>query len=292
MTRTSKIVVLATLLMSLLSLPAWAGGDDDAVRDTPLRPTLSMFTADVGWGSVYDSYLAPLAYDGLNLSLGYEAMRAASFSPHDWLWQATVAVDYDNIRNPAGNNHTHLLMGDLVVDLQHRWHGVDGTPVDAWAGPMMQVRGGVIYNPSNSNNTVSAQLRASVGVTGMAAHNTRLWRVPMTLRYQLQLPVLGVFFAPEYDESYYEIYLGNHRNLAHVGWWGNRLDMSHYLGADLHLGSTIVRVGYRCRVERSWVNNLHVHNVSHSVVLGIGGEFLGLGRKPRLADRQIISPLY
>jgi len=103
----------------------------------------------------------------------------------------------------------------------------------------------------------------------MAWFNTRLGQLPVTLLYQVQLPVTGVFFAPEYDESYYEIYLGNHKNLAHLGWWGNRLDMTHYLGADFNLGKTTLRVGYRSRMEHWTVNNLHVHDFTHSLVLGI-----------------------
>ena len=83
------------------------------------------------------------------------------------------------------------------------------------------------------------------------------------------MPALGAFFAPEYDESYYEIYLGNHRNLAHLGWWGNRFDMANYLGADFHLGKTVLRLGYRARLEHWSVNHLKVHDVTHSLVLGI-----------------------
>ena len=55
-----------------------------------------------------------------------------------------------------------------------------------------------------------------------------------------------------------------------MGWWGNRLDMTHYLGADLHLGGTTLRVGYRARLEDWNVNHLKVHDVSHSLVIGIG----------------------
>lgn len=270
-------------------LPAYADEDKEA---PPLRPTLSMFTTEVGYASIYDSYLSPITYQGLDLAMGYEAMRATRFNPHNWLWQLMTNVDYNYTKNHVGNNHIHLLAGDVVFNMQHRWHNVASTGIGLAAGPMTQVRAGVVYNPANSNNTVSVLARGSVGATGMATYNTRCWRLPVTLRYQMQLPVIGVFFAPDYDESYYEIYLGNHHNLAHLGWWGNRFDMTHYLGADLHLGSAIVRVGYRCRFERSWVNHLDVHNVSHSLVIGIGGEFLGLGRKPRLADREIISPLY
>ena len=197
-------------------------------------------------------------------------MQSARFSPDKWLWQLTAAIDYNNVENNAQNNTLHKVMTDFAFDMQRRWRGVIAHRIDLAVGPMTQLRAGAIYNPVNSNNAVSLRAHWNVGVTGMAAFNTRMWRTPVTLRYQAQLPVVGMFFAPEYDESYYEIYLGNHRNLAHLGWWGNRLDMTHYIGADLHLGSTTLRLGYRARLEHWNVNNLKVHDVSHALVLGIG----------------------
>ena len=229
---------------------------------------LSVFTVDAGYAAVHDSYLTPITYDGLDLSLTYEAMR--SVRADKWLWQLQAGADYNYVENDAQNNNLHKVMGDITFDMQRRWRQAVAKRVDLSAGPMTQLRAGIIYNPVNSNNAVSVRAHWNVGATGMATFDTRLWRVPITLRYQAQLPVLGVFFAPEYDESYYEIYLGNHKNLAHLGWWGNRFDMTNYVGADLHLGKTILRIGYRSRLEHWSVNNLHVHDVTHSLVLGIG----------------------
>ena len=232
---------------------------------------VSMFTLDLGYASVHDSYLTPITYDGIDLGLSFESMRSVR---HDtWLWQFQAGVDYNYVENPAQNNDLHKLMGDLSFNMQRQWQGVLHPRLGFSAGPMAQLRAGIVYDAVNSNNPVTVRAHANLGATGMAWFNTRLGHMPVTLRYQAQLPVVGVFFAPEYDESYYEIYLGNHRNLAHMGWWGNRLDMTHYLGADLHLGKTIVRLGYRSRMERWTVNHLHVHDVTHSLVLGISTSF-------------------
>ena len=245
-----------------------------------VRSTLSMFTVDAGYASVHDSYLTPITYSGMDLALGYEAMRDTHFDPDKWLWQLQVGADYNLTENAARNNDIHLLLGDLSFNMQRKWRDAIARRVDLSVGPMTQLRAGIAYDEANSNNPVSVRAYWNVGVTGMASLDTRLWRLPVTLRYQAQLPVVGVFFAPEYDESYYEIYLGNHRNLAHLGWWGNRLDMTHYLGADLHFGSTILRIGYRTRFEHWSVNNLKVHDVSHSLVIGIGA-YLTTHKKSR-----------
>ena len=228
---------------------------------------LSMLTIDMGYASVHDSYLTPITYDGLDLGIGFEAMR--SIRNDKWLWQLQVGADYNYVENKAQNNELHKVMGDITFDMQRRWRELIAHRVDVSVGPMTQLRAGIIYNDVNSNNPVSVRAFWNVGVSAMASMPTRLWRLPVTLRYQVQLPVAGVFFAPEYDESYYEIYLGNRRNLAHLGWWGNRLYMSHYMGADLHLGKTTMRLGYRARLEDWTVNHLKVHDVTHAFVLGV-----------------------
>ena len=227
-----------------------------------------MFTIEAGYASVHDSYLTPITYDGWDLAMGYEAMR--SLRADKWLWQLQVGADYNHVENPARNNDLHKLMGDITFDMQRQWRGVFTPKLNLSVGPMTQVRAGIVYDAVNSNNPVTVRAHWNVGLAGMAAFDTRIRRLPITLRWQTQLPAAGVFFAPEYDESYYEIYLGNHKNLAHLGWWGNRFDMTNYLGADLHLGSTTLRIGYRSRLEHWSVNHLKVHDVTHSIVLGIG----------------------
>ena len=227
-----------------------------------------MFTVEAGYASVHDSYLTPITYGGWDLAMGYEAMR--SVKADKWLWQLQVGADYNYVENKSGNNDIHLVLGDITFDMQRQWRDVLAHRVNLSVGPMTQLRAGIAYNQANSNNPVSIRAHWNVGATAMASMDTRLWRLPITLRYQAQLPMLGVFFAPEYDESYYEIYLGNHKNLAHLGWWGNRFDMTNYVGADLHLGGTTLRIGYRARLEHWNANNLTVHDVTHSLVLGIG----------------------
>lgn len=242
----------------------------DSASVAVVHPTLSMFTIDAGYASIHDSYLTPITYEGMDLSLAYEATRMTRFAPDKWLWQLNTGIDYNYVENPSKNNQLHKLMGDFSFNMQRQWSGVFSPKLNLSVGPMTQLRAGIVYNAVNSNNPVTMRAHWNVGAAAQASFHTRLGRKPVTLRYQAQVPVLGVFFAPEYDESYYEIYLGNHHNLVHMAWWGNRIDMTNYLGADFHLGSTILRIGYRGRLEHWNVNGLHVHDISHSLVIGIG----------------------
>ena len=274
-------VVMAVIVLSCIGVRA-----ADADTTSVARPVLSMFTFDVGRASVLDTYISTVNYTGLNLRLGYSAMQATGFSPEKWVRHLELGVEYYNVKNMVRNRVLHTLMLDSRWSLMRRWRDV--LPgLQLMGGGMAQLRGGVIYKGSNSNNVCSVKAHISLGVAGTASYACHIGRLPITLSYQMSLPVVGVFYSPDYDESYYEIYVGNRKGLVHPGWWGNRFDMNNLVAADLHLGNTILRLGYRNRIERSWVNNLNTHITTHAFVIGLGGNFLSLGSKP--TPRKLIT---
>ena len=281
---------LSIFLLALLAMTAAAHGSGDST--VVVRPVASMFMADVGRASVLDTYLTPITYGGIHTALTYSATQATGFNPDRWVRQLEVGAEFANVKNPAGNNDMQLLMAHAQWGMMHRWHGVLTPGLQLMLGGEVRLLGGAIYNSANSNNVVSAKVHFSLGAMAMAVYNTHIGRMPITISYQPVLPMVGVFFTPDYDESFYEMYLGNHHGLARMGWWGNRFDMINLLTADLHLGATIVRLGYRNRIERSWVNHLNTHITTHALVVGVGGEFLSVSRRGFSPQAKIISSMY
>ena len=190
---------LAFLFSLVVGLAARAAEADSV---PPLRPVNAMFTAEVGHTSLLDTYLSPISYGGTHLALGYTATQATGFAPRSWVRQLSLEASYSPTHNPAGNHTFHALMVEGGWSLMHRWPGWR-PGIGLLLGGNTRLRGGAVYNPSGSNNVVSARIHWSVGAAGMIVWNTRLGRVPATISYSLSLPVVGVFFSPEYDESYY-----------------------------------------------------------------------------------------
>lgn len=258
-----------------------------------VRPVISSYMFEAGSSSILDTYLSPVNNSGMHLRFEYERMQAMRFDAEKWIMQMNAGVDYDKVHNPAGNHTEHSLMGDFRWGMMRRWSDVIVPHMQMAFGGETMFRGGVIYKPSNSNNVVSAKIHLSVGVTAMASYGIKAGNLPLTLRYQATLPMVGVFFSPGYGETYYEIYVGNRSGLAHLGWWANRFDMVNMFTVDMHLGGTVLRVGYRNRIETSWVNHLNTHIFTHAAVLGVGGEWMSL-RKNRdvTTASKIISAMY
>lgn len=281
--------LILALLIAATSLLARA----DTADSTLVRPAMMMFSAEVGHTSLLDTYLTPITYGGVSSRLAFEHNQAFGRRPSTWTRQLTLGLTYDRTRNPARNNTIHALMLDA------RWSAARRlqlpTRVGAFQlqlGPQIALRGGAYYNPANSNNVANAKIHLSAGLQAAASLPIRLGRVPIVLRYQASLPVIGAFFSPEYDQSYYEIQLGNRERIVRPAWWGTRFDLDHTLSADLQLGATLLRLGYRNLIERSHVSHITTRVTTHAFVIGLGGEWMSLSGRKINPNTKIISARY
>lgn len=281
--------LILALLIAATSLLARA----DTADSTIVRPAMMMFSAEVGHTSLLDTYLTPITYGGVSSRLAFEHNQAFGRRPSTWTRQLTLGLTYDRTRNPARNNTIHALMLDARWSAARRWQLP--TRVGAFQlqlGPQIALRGGAYYDPANSNNVANAKIHLSAGLQAAASLPIRLGRVPIVLRYQASLPVIGAFFSPEYDQSYYEIQLGNRERIVRPAWWGTRFDLDHTLSADLQLGATLLRLGYRNLIERSHVSHITTRVTTHAFVIGLGGEWMSLSGRKINPNTKIISARY
>ena len=257
------------------------------------RPVTAGYTLEVGSSHISDTYLTPLKYEGLSFGLGYERLQAMKFSPDKWVMQLTGRLGVNRAENPAKNATMWDLELGLSWGMMRRWRIENLTGLQLYGGGATLLDLGALYLARNGNNPVSAKAAWTVGLSGMAVYNFKISRLPVSLRYQAVLPVTGAFFSPDYGELYYEIYLGNHSGLAHAAWWGNYFRLNNLLTADLRLGSTNLRLGYRANILSTKVNNIVSREITHSFVVGVSGEWLSLPRSGSLSPKaKIISTMY
>lgn len=259
-----------------------------------IRPVLNMFTLEAGSSHVADSYLSPITYRGWSAAFGYERLQAMKFNPHSWVMQLEARIELDRGRNLADNATAWRLDVSARWGMLRRWQDILIPNLTLALGGSTGIDGGAIYNPRNGNNPASAKLAWTVNITGYASwYFNPGGRLPILFRYQPTLPLAGVFFSPEYDELYYEIYLGNHSGLAHFAWPGNRFTMINYFSADLSLGNTILRLGYRNYLYSSKVDNLVTNVTTHAFVFGIGGEWISWNPRNGVSnDTRTFSAVY
>ncbi len=281
--------ILNIVCILVLSTSICAAENSDSI--TTIRPVTSAYTAGAGSSHLADTYLSPLKYTGWHTDFHYERMQAMKFSPEKWVMQMRFGVQADCADSPAGNTDMWYWGLDFSWAMMRRWHMPYNITVGG--GGIAMLHAGTLYNKRNSNNPCSAKASITAGITAYAAWNVKLWNLPVTVRYQPALPVIGAFFSPDYGELYYEIYLGNHEGLAHCAWWGNHFRLDQLLTADLHFGSTSLRIGYSGSILSTKVNHLVTHIYTHAAVIGISGEWISLNPRKKISPHaRTISALY
>ena len=270
---------------------ATATHDAEETATRPLRPVYAAYTFEAGSAHLADTYLTPLKYSGWHTGVDYTRYQAMGFDPEGWTMSLHAGISVDHTDNPARNATMWNLMLNADWGMMRKFRPLPGLTLAA--GGSTGITAGCLYNDRNGNNPAAAKGAWTVNLTGYAAYQTHIWKLPVTLMYRPTLPVTGVFFAPDYGELYYEIYMGNHKGLVHGAWWGNYFSLDNLLTADLHFGSTNLRVGYRANFFSSKVNDTVTHIYNHSFVIGISGEWLSFNpRKPHTKKSKIISPIF
>ncbi len=279
-----RVVILAIVCIAPMISVAQASGD------TIVRPVTASYALEIGSSHLNDTYLTPLRYNGWSAALTYERLQAMKFDPEHWIMRLDGRLSFGSTENTMGNATMWNINFRPSWSMLRRWDLKQGLGLAI--GGNVGINLGALYLLHNGNNPVSLQASATAGVTAMATYATKLGKLPITLRYQPTMPLIGAFFSPDYDQLYYEIWLGNHSGLCHVAWPGNYFRLDNLLTADLHFGATTLRVGYRCELFSSKASGIVSNRAEHSFVIGVSTEWISLrSNSNRTPDARIISAM-
>jgi hypothetical protein len=83
------------------------------------------------------------------------------------------------------------------------------------------------------------------------------------------MPVAGVFFAPPYGESYYEMFNeGNMSDIVAFNSFHNKLSFRNTLTFDIPIRKGAMRIGLHSSFYSSDMKELQTRIVSHSFTIG------------------------
>lgn len=242
-----------------------------------------------GKTNVYDTYLSPLEYCGPELRFMHESMRMTRLMGSRVSAQRIVQVNASSTDNISKSGKSYSGMFNWTYALHYQYNVDDRLKI--LFGPMFDLNGGFIYNTRNSNNPAQAKVYGSIDASAMAIYKLRIGCYPMTLRYQANLPFIGVMFSPEYGQSYYEIFSLKHsgKNVLFTS-FHNAPTVRQMLTLDFPIGKTIMRAGYLCDIQQAKVNNLKSHFYSHNFMIGFVRNFQMLRGKNRISLPSKVNP--
>lgn len=239
---------------------------DPVIIGTGIEPLVTNNTISVGIGSssMYDTYLSPLYYKGTSIRLTYEQMRRTTWFNYKFYKQQVFDLEVADGDNPAKTAKEYWVLANYRLGGHYAVNYDSHSNLRLGVGGLWDTSLGVLYNERNGNNPASARAYSNLSLSVMASCT---WK-KFAFRWQLDSPVAGILFSPEYGQSYYQMTLGGTLNVVNFASLHNQRALRSYLTVDFAIGSYIIRGGYLASFYQTKVHGLQTHHYSNSFVIG------------------------
>lgn len=278
-------VIISIILLLLCTSGIYAQEDSLQANRYVMRSTLF----GVGYINQLDTYLSPMEYTGMELRYLRESMRMTKLMNGNISYQSLFQSNLSLAENKAVTGNELIFLANWNQAWHYQFRISENLKL--MAGPLLDINGGFIYNLRNSNNPVQAKAYLNLGASGMAIYRFKLKNYPMVLRYQLNIPLAGIMFSPEYGQPYYEMTISNNwgKNICFTS-LHNQPSFRQFLTLDFPIKSTNLRIGYVCDIQQAKVNDLKSHTWSHTFMIGWVKNFYVFKGKNKISMPSSVSP--
>ena len=133
----------------------------------------------------------------------------------------------------------------------------------------MELTTGFTYNLRGTNNPAQGRLGTALLLSALAEYSFTLRRRTAVARLTIDSPMAGVQFAPEYGQSYYEIFsLGHSDGVVRFTHPGNAPSCRLTATVQLPLRASHLTLGYTGDVRQSRLNHLKRHAWHNCFMIG------------------------
>lgn len=172
-----KIIILCGLLLGSVGLKAQEAQCSidrklraDSTNRNRIITRATMY--GVGFTNVFDTYLSPQEYKGIDFRISRESMRMTRLMDGNVSLQTFFQADLGYTHNKVDNNNTFSGLANWNYGLHYNFP-ITGN-FKLLAGGVGDFNGGFVYNLRNGNNPAQARAYINLAASGMAIWDLRI----------------------------------------------------------------------------------------------------------------------
>lgn len=258
------------------------------------RSTNESTMIGIGSYNLRDTYLSPstnINYTGWMARILNDRMKVTKLAGYKISRQQMINVEFGSTHNRAETANEYAGFVDYSLGYHYRFDRLPIAGLKVLTGASARLSGGFIYNTRNSNNPVSGKGDIDLNLSAMAIYGFKIKNFPLTLRYQMEMPLAGALFSINRGQPYYFLSEGNTEGIIRFTSLHNKFAMKNYLTVDIPVAGFTIRTGYMNSMYRTDVNGIKTHVLSNAFMIGVVKEFISFGGK-RLRNTQRYSSAY
>jgi hypothetical protein len=232
-----------------------------------------------GTSSIYDSYLSPLKYKGENIGLYYEQVKMTELMNGNVAVQHLFDINYSWSKNRPETASYYTGIFEYDFGMFYRFQPVEKLQV--FTGGQIDGLLGFIYNTRNGNNPATGKFHLNLNLSAIAAYKIEIKSQPLLFKYQVSIPFVGVMYSPQFGQSYYEIGLGDDKDLIHGASFHNYLAFRNNLSVEIPLNWLTLRLAYSHSFYETRINDLNTQINTNTFCIGFSRNFYVVPGKQR-----------
>lgn len=231
------------------------------------KPIESQWLWGAGRSNVLDTYLSPLEYTGPTLSVVHHTERLARWGRGHVSTIGLYTLHGAYLHSPTDDGKEWDSELSAAGGWRYNWHLSPHWRVAL--GGLAEATTGFTYNTRGSNNPAQGRIGAQLEASFLAEYSFRIGHKQALARIEMESPLLGLQFAPEYGQSYYEIFsLGHSNGVVHFTHPGNVPSVRLQALATLPIWGAHISIGYLADVRQSKLGGLKRHAWRNGFLIG------------------------